>query len=290
MRGIKLSMLLSLLAVTGCGVLPAPHTNSTADQVAELKQRVLELQRQAAKDNVEIARLRDRLAEARSTPGSDHGGKAESPGAQKSPTSVEPPVAAAEESSTPPASSTAAKAITSEDLPAKSSDVAASAGSAATSKSTVGGETEKPAGTAATGQERPLEPIGASEAITPEVQALYDRGYTAFHQRHYVEAESTFGTFLERYPRSELADNASYWIGEARLQRQDVRGAMKAFQETVEKYPQGNKVPDALLKVGECLESLGDSDSARLSYEEVIKRFPNSAASEVAKERQAKLE
>jgi tol-pal system protein YbgF len=131
-------------------------------------------------------------------------------------------------------------------------------------------------------------PQGGAET-GPATQALYDRGYTLFHQGRYVDAEASFQRFLQANPTNELADNAEYWIGECRYSRGDLRGALAAFRETVQRYPEGNKVPDALLKAGQCLESLGNVAEARLTYKEVIRRFSGSAAAAVAEERQAKL-
>jgi tol-pal system protein YbgF len=104
-----------------------------------------------------------------------------------------------------------------------------------------------------------------------------------------VDAEASFQRFLQANPKSELADNAQYWIGECRYARGDNRGALAAFRETVERYPEGNKVPDALLKAGQSLEALGDSDGARASYAEVVRRYAGTAAAAVAEERRAKL-
>ena len=118
---------------------------------------------------------------------------------------------------------------------------------------------------------------------------LYDRGYTLFHQGHFVDAEASFQRFLQANPGSELADNAQYWIGECRYSRNDLKGALAAFREVVEKYPKGNKVPDAMLKAGQCLEGMGDVEGARVTYREVVRRFPGSAAAAVAEERRAKL-
>lgn len=252
---------LLLVLLMGCSALPMARSgkDESVDEVGELKQRVLELQRQAAKDEVEIARLREQLQAARQASASQSA-SAKSASAEPQPAPASPtPQATPSTTGQEVTEVTAPQAVESEDLEVP----------------------EPPVKTAG--------PVGATEAITLQVQALYDRGYTAFHERRYGDAESTFDEFLSNYPHSELADNAAYWIGEARLQQQDTRGALEAFKATVEKYPKGNKVPDALLKVGECLESLGDADSARLSYEEVIKRFPNTAASEVAKEREAGL-
>jgi tol-pal system protein YbgF len=118
---------------------------------------------------------------------------------------------------------------------------------------------------------------------------LYDRGYSLYHQGHFVDAESSFQRFLQANTGSELADNAQYWIGECRYARSDLRGALAAFRETVERYPKGNKVPDALLKAGQSLEGLGDVEGARVTYREVVRRFPGTAAAAVAEERRAKL-
>ena len=83
----------------------------------------------------------------------------------------------------------------------------------------------------------------APEASSPATQALYDRGYTLYHQGHYVDAEASFQRFLQANPGSELADNAQYWIGECRYSRNDIRGALAAFRETVERFPRGTRCP-----------------------------------------------
>ena len=130
---------------------------------------------------------------------------------------------------------------------------------------------------------------GKREPATPAVQALYDRGYTLYHQKHYVDAEASFQRFLQAEPNSELADNAQYWIGECRYSRGDMRGALAAFRETVARYPAGNKTADALLKAGMSLENLGDKEAARTTYQEVLKRYPGTAVAAVAEERVVKL-
>lgn len=132
-------------------------------------------------------------------------------------------------------------------------------------------------------------PLPGTSVPQPATQALYDRGYTLYHQGHYADAEASFQRFLEANSASELADNAQYWIGECRYARDDLRGALEAFRRTVEIFPQGNKVADALLKAGQCLEGLGQKDDARSTYREVLRRFPGSAAGAVAEERLAKL-
>ncbi len=145
-----------------------------------------------------------------------------------------------------------------------------------------------------------LEPSATRSASEPPSKAAtqppatgprqeYDRAMDALKQKKYTTAIKLFRDFVRKYPGDSLADNAQYWIGEARWARHDYRGALAAFRETVNRFPQGNKVPDALLKAGQCLEQLGDLAGARDSYLEVRRRFPESATALIAAERLASL-
>ncbi len=133
----------------------------------------------------------------------------------------------------------------------------------------------------------PTGPRSAPTASIPssEAQALYDQGYTLFHQRSYEEAESRFQSFVDRYPETELADNALFWIGETRYARGDFSAALEAFTATVERFPQGNKVADALLKAGKCLETLGEPEQAVATYRELTRRYAGTAAAAQAADR-----
>ena len=116
-----------------------------------------------------------------------------------------------------------------------------------------------PTGVPATEPLPATEPQGAGEpaappssAITslappsPEALAAYDQAYVLFHERAYTEAEARFTRFLERFPATELSDNALFWIGECRYAEGRWADALDAFTETVARFPRGNKVPVAL--------------------------------------------
>jgi tol-pal system protein YbgF len=321
--------LLCLLALplaglaTGC----ASSGDSDADRIKELQDRVLELQRKAAVADVELARLRQQVAELQARQGSSASaagpismssgsgspaGQAPSPPAgaagggrraattaapggetaagRRSPVSPIPPPAAAAPVA-PPSRSASAGRVTPQPAPTPpgsssgmtESDIEVPAGPRARNGSPQ--LLLPPAAAAGSGATAPPK----FEPVTPAVQALYDRGYTLYHQKHYVDAEASFQRFLQAEPNSELANNAQYWIGECRYSRGDTRGALAAFREAVSRYPQGIKTPDALLKSAMCLEALGDRESARATYQDVLRRFPGTAVSAVAEERLAKL-
>ena len=239
--------LLPVLLLTACsGQVTVPGTASKAD-VEELQQRVLDLQRQAAVTEVELRELRRQLSEL--SAGTASVAPAPAPAPMPAEESWEAPMSGSE--------------IEASDLPP-----------------TRGEPSPAPAPSPSGDDDLMPLPPPSSEA-----QAVYDRGYTLYHQGRYAEAESAFQELLSTYRPNELSDNAWYWIGESRWGRGDVAGALAAFRQTVEAYPRGNKTPDALLKIGACLERQGDGGAAAEAYREVVARYPSTAAAAVAQEK-----
>ena len=264
MRRTTLALVFGLLA-TGCGSGSMSPPVSEPDELAEIKRRVLELQRTAAMNQVEIDRLRQQVVTLESRLA---GGGAPPRPARPEPVPPSPP---ADESPLP--APTATVEVT--DLEIRSEEPAARP---------VEPPPPSPQPTA------PVAPTsGLAAPVNEAAQALYDRGYTLYHQGRYVDAEAGFRRFLQAYPDTSLSDNAQYWIGESRFARSDFDGALAAFREVAERYPGGNKAADSLLKAADCLQRLGDSESARSAYDEVIRRFSGSAAAAMAEERRGQL-
>ncbi|MCB1055123.1 MAG: tol-pal system protein YbgF, partial [Acidobacteria bacterium] len=291
----SLPLSLLLIVATGCsgnlGTRLGGGPDPAAAQVEELKRRVLELQRQSAVHEIEIERLRQRLAAIEGGPAKGAPAQAARPATPPPPTPepvvrtrpvrpAAPPAQPIEESDldvqafgqpvTPPLGDDGRlPAPTAPSQPAPSQPAPSQAAPTA----------------AAPGPQAPAAPpAAATQPLTEAAQNLYDEGYTLYHEERFLDAEATFRRFLQAYAGTDLADNAQYWIGESRYARKDYQGALAAFSETVQRFPDGNKVPDAMIKAGQCLELLGDLDAARDTYEEVERRFPNSAASVAAGE------
>jgi len=312
----RLGQVLPLLLLLAGGPLAgcASGGNSRDDQIRELQDRVLELQRKTAVADVELARLRQQVAELmakQGTGGASFGpasGGLAAPSAPGAPGSLRPRRPAAAESAggaaaRPPARVAAAPPMAPMAPASPARPSGADHGTAidemdidVPSRPSQSFPPPQPSPRAQPSSPPPAAQIPASpvvegkrEPVTPAVQALYDRGYTLYHQKHFVDAEASFQRFLQAEPNSELADNAQYWIGECRYSRGDMRGALAAFRETVARYPAGNKTADALLKAGMSLENLGDKEAARNTYQEVLRRYPGTAVAAVAEERRAKL-
>ena len=117
--------------------------------------------------------------------------------------------------------------------------------------------------------------IGASLLAkgTPEEQ--YKHAYGLMMKRNMSEAENVLRAFLVRYPKHELADNASYWLGETHYARKDFQGAIRVYYDAYKTYPKGNKAPAVLLKLGMSLASIGEKESACSAYNELVTSHPN---------------
>ena len=252
-------VLLAGLLASGCASGFMAAEDSDSGEMAEIKERILELQQSAAMARVEIDRLRQQVAtlEARLEGGGEppRASLAAPPAADPAPDRPlrpAPPVVEVSDLEPDPVSAPPSAPPPPVPAPAPSSPA-------------------------------PVQPV--SEAA----QALYDRGYTLYHQGRYVDAEAGFRRFLQAHPETSLSDNAQYWIGECRFARGDYEAALAAFQEAVERYPGGNKVADSLLKAADCSRRLGDAETARAGYDEVMRRFPGSAAAAAAAERRVGL-
>jgi tol-pal system protein YbgF len=267
-------LIFMVAALGGCASLekirPGARSAETEARIDELQAELREARRRATMAEVELARARRELAglQARSAVPLDAGtpGRDSSSGADEAETATEIP---------PPIPTTVS--IEERDLPTVSGPGEADRMEAEGSSSGAA----SPAAEGGTAAEIPV----SQGRVSAAGQAAYDRGYTLFHQGRYVDAESAFQQFLAAHGTTDLADNAQFWIGEARFARGDLRGALTAFRETVSRYPGGNKVPDAALKTADCLRDLGDLEGARKAYEEVIRKYPATAASAVAEER-----
>jgi tol-pal system protein YbgF len=120
-------------------------------------------------------------------------------------------------------------------------------------------------------------------SLSPE--ELYKKAYDHFIFGEYDKAVNIFKIFLDNNPKSNLADNSQYWIGECYYAKREYNVALSEFQKVVERYPNGNKTPDAMLKIGYVYYELGDKKSALKELNNVVKKFPKKGVAKVAKEK-----
>lgn len=123
---------------------------------------------------------------------------------------------------------------------------------------------------------------GLSAAKQLSADDIYNSAKQAFDQGDFEAARKGFQQLLERYPKSEHADNAQFWVGETYYREKWYEKAILEYQKVIEKFPKGNKVPASLLKQGLAFASLGDKANARLILTELVQKYPKSNEAKIA--------
>lgn len=120
-------------------------------------------------------------------------------------------------------------------------------------------------------------------------QQEYDAAFALLKQGQYDRASKRFRDFIRAHPKSPLADNAQYWVGESAYVVRNFKQALSEFSKVVQSHPDSPKAPDAMLKVGYCYYELADWAKARETLNQVVARFPNTPAARSAEQRLAKM-
>ncbi|MBZ0263904.1 tol-pal system protein YbgF [bacterium] len=114
-------------------------------------------------------------------------------------------------------------------------------------------------------------------------EKLYQQSYLDFTRGDAELARYGFQQYLDLYPKTRLADNALYWIGESYMNEGNQDAALDAFQKLEKSYPKSNKSVVSLLKRGLIQAANGNSEQAKSLFEKIIKNFPNTPESVQAK-------
>jgi tol-pal system protein YbgF len=118
----------------------------------------------------------------------------------------------------------------------------------------------------------------------------YDNALMLFRSGQYDGARDGFKSYLERYPNSELADNAQFWLGECYYAEKRYGEAIAAYEKTIKEYPKSDKVSSAMLKQGMAFIELGDSTAGKILLKKVVKEYPSSNQARIAKSKLARTQ
>jgi tol-pal system protein YbgF len=98
-------------------------------------------------------------------------------------------------------------------------------------------------------------------------------------------ARAAFTDFLQRFPDSELAADAQFYIAESYAAEASNGAADSAYAVVVSKYGESPRAPTALYKRGVIAQTAGRTTAAKRLYNDLIKRYPDSDEAELARER-----
>ncbi len=118
---------------------------------------------------------------------------------------------------------------------------------------------------------------------------LYDLALNLYREGKYELSINRFQDFVKRFPSSDKADNAYFWIGECYMALNQYSQAILSYQKVIERYPKGNKVPSAMLRQAIAFLELKDVTPAKLLLKKIIKRHSKSPEAKIAKKKLRQL-
>lgn len=126
---------------------------------------------------------------------------------------------------------------------------------------------------------------GAVPDLPSDPQALYQTSYNDYLRGNYDLAILGFRQYLESFPNTELADNASYWIGESYFSQGKFDQAIREFDNILSAYARSDKVASALLKKGYAYLELGQVQRGVAELQSVIQNHPGTDEANLARQR-----
>ena len=134
-------------------------------------------------------------------------------------------------------------------------------------------------------------PPGGSGRTGPEAdpQSLYNSAYNDYLKGNYDMSVRQFQEYLANFPNTELADNATYWIGECYYKQRRFRQAVEQFDQVLDRFPRSDKAPGAQLKKGYSHIELNERSQGIVQLRHVIRQYPGSDEAKLARQRLREL-
>ena len=121
-----------------------------------------------------------------------------------------------------------------------------------------------------------------TQASVPVPGDIYRTAYGDYVAGKIDLALSGFQNFIQRYPDSDLADDAQFYLADCYLLKKEFKTARAEFDKVMAMSSDFRK--QALLKRAYALEGSKDMKDRSLTLQTLIKEFPDSTEADTAKE------
>ncbi|MDP2157495.1 MAG: tol-pal system protein YbgF [Nitrospirota bacterium] len=160
------------------------------------------------------------------------------------------------------------------------------------------GRTKVPAQDAAEASPSPADSVKTSpassdvriEQAADSKTKAYDAAYQLFKDKKFKESREGFEAFLREYPKTDLTDNAQFWIAESYYNEKDFESAILSYETLIKKYPDSDKASSGMLKQGLSFVEIGDAKTGKIILNRLIEKYPNTKDAEAAKKKIAELD
>jgi tol-pal system protein YbgF len=140
------------------------------------------------------------------------------------------------------------------------------------------------------GLQLPAEATEMAAAENETIRRDYEVAWRNLEKRDYRIAIARFKDFQKKHPKSNLAVNAQYWIGESHYALKEFDQAIIEFDAVRTRFPESVKVPAALLKQAYAFAEMGETPHARLLLQEVVEKHAQTPEAAQAKQKMKSLE
>jgi len=114
---------------------------------------------------------------------------------------------------------------------------------------------------------------------------LYAQATADYQRGQFDLSRQGFQEYVDTYPKTDLSDDASYWIGECYAAQKKPREAIAAWERLFKQFPDSDKAPAAHLKKGLAHVDLGEKAQAIVELQFVVHEYPRSDEAKSARQR-----
>ncbi len=113
-------------------------------------------------------------------------------------------------------------------------------------------------------------------ALVPLPTELFNMAYNDYSRGMYDLAIRGFKDYLGKYPDSELANKAYYYLADSYFAKKQFQECIKVIDEYLAKYQKDEFVVSMLYKKGQCFAQLGLKKQSDEIFEIIKKNYPTS--------------
>lgn len=125
------------------------------------------------------------------------------------------------------------------------------------------------------------EAATASNTGSESATQLYNQAQRSFINQDWENARAQYEEYLSRFPETDLAENAQYWLAlsyaKLAASRQDLglyQQSVQSFEKLRSAYPSSSKVPTSLYDQAEVHLQLQQTDRAMALLRQIIDEYP----------------
>ena len=131
-----------------------------------------------------------------------------------------------------------------------------------------------------------------SSVAVPDIKErqAYNEAFDLLKEGRYEQSIKAFQSFMGQYPKSDYADNAQYWLGEANYVSRRYKVAVEEFNKVINRFPSSPKVSGAMLKLGFAYYELGNWKQSRQTLQKVLKQYSADTSARLAETRLQRMQ